>query len=125
MQVNLDFPGFKAGMKKEKGDERGERLKLALAEIWAARPEFAILDEPTNHLDERGTDWLADTLAAFKGAALIISHDRYFLDRTANKIFELEDGKLSIYEGNYTAFYKKKHFMCDSRNRHMKSSKKI
>lgn len=95
---------------RKKGMSGGERLKLALAEIWAARPEFAILDEPTNHLDERGTDWLADTLAAFKGAALIISHDRYFLDRTANKIFELEDGKLSIYEGNYTAFYKKKAF---------------
>ncbi|KKI90125.1 ABC transporter ATP-binding protein [Bacillus sp. SA1-12] len=82
----------------------GERLKLSLAKIWANYPEFLILDEPTNHLDMKGVNWLINVLRDYEGSAIIISHDRYFLDETVAKIFELEDGKLTVYEGNYTSY---------------------
>ncbi|CAG9620643.1 ribosomal protection-like ABC-F family protein [Sutcliffiella rhizosphaerae] len=86
----------------------GERLKLSLAKIWANQPQFLCLDEPTNHLDMRGVNWLVSEVANFDGAAIIISHDRYFLDQTVTKIFEIEDSLLTIYEGNYTDFRKEK-----------------
>ncbi|MDM5317352.1 ABC-F type ribosomal protection protein [Fictibacillus sp. b24] len=82
----------------------GERLKVSIAKIWANHPEFLILDEPTNHLDLQGISWLIEEVQRYSGASIIISHDRHFLDQTVNKIFELEDGKLTIYEGNYSAY---------------------
>lgn len=82
----------------------GERLKLSIAKIWANHPEFLILDEPTNHLDLQGITWLTEEVGRYAGAALIISHDRRFLDQTVNKIFEIEDGKLTVYDGNYSAY---------------------
>ncbi|WP_059171732.1 ribosomal protection-like ABC-F family protein [Bacillus sp. FJAT-27445] len=82
----------------------GERLKLALAGIWAQKPGLFILDEPTNHLDLKGLNWLIKSIKNSDQAALIISHDRHFLDETVTKIFELEDGKLTVYEGNYTNY---------------------
>jgi macrolide transport system ATP-binding/permease protein len=86
----------------------GERLKLSIAKIWAANPEFLILDEPTNHLDLQGVSWLIEEVKKYHGAAIIISHDRYFLDNSVNKVFEIEDGELQIYEGNYTAYRNEK-----------------
>lgn len=86
----------------------GERLKVSIAKIWANHPEFLILDEPTNHLDLQGITWLTEEVQNYRGAAIIISHDRYFLDRTVEKIFELEDGILTIYEGNYSSYRKEK-----------------
>lgn len=82
----------------------GERLKLSIAKIWANHPEFLILDEPTNHLDLQGITWLTEEVGRYAGAALIISHDRRFLDQTVDKIFEIEDGKLTVYDGNYSAY---------------------
>jgi macrolide transport system ATP-binding/permease protein len=82
----------------------GERLKLLIAKIWANHPEFLILDEPTNHLDLQGITWLTEEVCRYAGAALIISHDRRFLDQTVNKIFEIEDSKLTIYDGNYSDY---------------------
>jgi macrolide transport system ATP-binding/permease protein len=82
----------------------GERLKLSIAKIWANHPEFLILDEPTNHLDLQGITWLTEEVCRYAGAALIISHDRRFLDQTVKKIFEIEDGKLTVYDGNYSAY---------------------
>jgi macrolide transport system ATP-binding/permease protein len=82
----------------------GEKLKLSLAQVWASRPELLVLDEPTNHLDLQGTEWLIKELAGFKGAVLIISHDRYFLDRTVNEVIEIEDGKTNRFSGNYSAY---------------------
>ena len=82
----------------------GERLKLSLASVWASRPELLILDEPTNHLDLQGVEWLIDELKAFKGAVIIISHDRYFLDRTVTEIIEIEDGCTSVFTGNYSSY---------------------
>ncbi|MGA4721084.1 ribosomal protection-like ABC-F family protein [Fictibacillus nanhaiensis] len=86
----------------------GERLKVSIAKIWANHPEFLILDEPTNHLDLQGINWLTEEVQNYKGAAIIISHDRYFLDETVEKIFELEDGILTVYEGNYSAYRREK-----------------
>lgn len=82
----------------------GEKLKIALAQIWSAPPDILILDEPTNHLDLHGVNWLVNQLKEFKGSVIIISHDRYFLDKTVAKIFELEQGKLVIYNGNYSEY---------------------
>jgi len=83
----------------------GERTKLALAGVWSSKPDLLILDEPTNHLDFAGIDWLVGEVARYSGAVLIISHDRYFLDQSVNRILELDDGKINAYPGNYT-FYK-------------------
>lgn len=82
----------------------GEKLKLSLAKIWSSNPGMLILDEPTNHLDMQGLEWLVSELSGFHGPAIIISHDRHFLDQTVNRIFELEEGKLTIYTGNYTDY---------------------
>ncbi|WLR56804.1 ABC-F family ATP-binding cassette domain-containing protein [Mesobacillus subterraneus] len=82
----------------------GEKLKISLASVWASRPELLILDEPTNHLDLQGVEWLIDKLKNFKGAVIVISHDRYFLDRTVEEIIELEDGSTKLFKGNYSSY---------------------
>ncbi|MFC0270791.1 ribosomal protection-like ABC-F family protein [Metabacillus herbersteinensis] len=82
----------------------GEKLKLSLAKVWAANPEFLILDEPTNHLDLEGVKWLVNELKMFNGAVLIISHDRFFLDSTVDQIFELDKEVLTTYQGTYTDY---------------------
>lgn len=82
----------------------GEKLKLALAKIWSMNPDLLVLDEPTNHLDEKGVNWLIQELDSFQGAVLVISHDRYFLDQTITRILEVEAGKISDYQGNYSAY---------------------
>ncbi|MBT2662543.1 ribosomal protection-like ABC-F family protein [Bacillus sp. ISL-45] len=86
----------------------GEKLKISLSSVWASRPELLILDEPTNHLDLQGVEWLIDELKTFKGAVIIISHDRYFLDRTVTEIIEIEDGTTKLFKGNYTSYRKEK-----------------
>ena len=86
----------------------GERTKLALAQIWSAQPDLLILDEPTNHLDFQGVEWLVGELTGYPGTILVISHDRYFLDRTVNRILEVEDGALCEYHGNYSFYREEK-----------------
>ncbi|WP_027399488.1 ABC-F family ATP-binding cassette domain-containing protein [Anaerovorax odorimutans] len=86
----------------------GERTRLALASLLLKKPDLLLLDEPTNHLDIGTLKWLEQYLKAYSGTIVIISHDRYFLDQTANKIFEIEHHKLTVYEGNYTQFIEKK-----------------
>ncbi|MDA1475098.1 ribosomal protection-like ABC-F family protein [Bacillus changyiensis] len=86
----------------------GEKLKLALASVWKTAPDLLILDEPTNHLDLNGINWLIEELKTFTGAVLMISHDRYFLDQSVSTIFELENGELDVYQGNYSAYNKEK-----------------
>ena len=95
----------------------GERLKLALAKIWNQSPQLLCLDEPTNHMDLKGVHWLVSELNKFAGAAVIISHDRYFLDKTVSKIYEIEDCKLMEYEGNYTAYRQEKQRHLDQQTR--------
>lgn len=80
----------------------GERTKLALANIWVTEPDVLILDEPTNHMDFHGVEWLVEELRQFAGTALIISHNRYFLDQAVKRIVELDAGKVIEYPGNYT-----------------------
>ena len=88
----------------------GEKAKVVLSKVLAQaeKADLLILDEPTNHLDIDAVEWLEDYLLDFKGAVLIVSHDRYFLDRTVTQIVELESGKLRHYAGNYSQFVDKK-----------------
>ncbi len=82
----------------------GERTRVNLARLILEDTEILLLDEPTNHLDLKATEWLEDYLLHFKGTVLIISHDRYFLDKVAERCIEICDGKAEFYSGNYS-FY--------------------
>lgn len=82
----------------------GQRKRVALASVLLSKTELLILDEPTNHLDSEMADWLEDYLKKFKGALLMITHDRYFLNSITNRIVELYQGKLYSYQANYEGF---------------------
>ena len=82
----------------------GEKTRLKLCRLLLEDPELLILDEPTNHLDMKTLFWLEDYLSGYKGAILTVSHDRYFLDKLVNVIYELENKKLSVFKGNYTKY---------------------
>ncbi len=86
----------------------GYRKRLALAAALVAEPDVLLLDEPTNHLDALAVEWLQDFLKRYRGALLLITHDRYFLDRVTNRILELDRGDLSRFEGNYSYYLAKK-----------------
>ena len=86
----------------------GEQTRLAIAKLLLEAPSLLILDDPTNHLDFATLNWLEDYLSGYKGALLVVSHDRYFLDKLCNKIWELEDAVLWEYKGNYTAYTKQR-----------------
>ena len=88
------------------GFSGGEKTRLALCRLLLEAPDLLILDEPTNHLDFQTVGWLEDYLKTWRGALLIVSHDRFFLDRLCTSICELERGELTRYKGNYTAFTK-------------------
>lgn len=82
----------------------GERTRLALAALLLEKPDILLLDEPTNHLDIGTLKWLEQYLSAYKGTVMIVSHDRYFLDQTVNRIFEVENHKVYCYEGKYSDY---------------------
>ncbi len=82
----------------------GEKTRLALAKLLLSEPELLILDEPTNHLDFKTLQWLEDHLASYKGAIIVVSHDRYFLDKTVREIWEVEFQGLRVFPGNYTKY---------------------
>jgi ATP-binding cassette subfamily F protein uup len=82
----------------------GEQRRVALARAIVSQPELLLLDEPTNHLDPESIEWVAEYLENFRGAFLVVTHDRYFLDRVANRIVELSDGKFFCHAGNYTDY---------------------
>lgn len=86
----------------------GEKTKVGLGLSLLRNPELLLLDEPTNHLDIMATEWLAEFLKEYDGTVVIISHDRYFLDETATKILDLEDGEIDLYHANYSGFIKEK-----------------
>jgi len=80
----------------------GQRSKIDLAKLLLSQPEILLLDEPTNHLDIPSIEWLEQYLEAFTGAVLIISHDRYFLDKITSRTFEIKNNRIVVNEGNYT-----------------------
>ncbi|MDQ2856917.1 MAG: ATP-binding cassette domain-containing protein, partial [Acidobacteriota bacterium] len=82
----------------------GQQNRLGLARLLLAEPDILLLDEPTNHLDVSAVEWLEEFLQTYSAAYVIISHDRYFLDRACNRIVELENGRPTTYTGNYSAF---------------------
>ncbi len=86
----------------------GERNRYALARILVSPSNFLLLDEPTNHLDMRAKDVLLEAIAAFSGTVIFVSHDRYFIDRLATRVLEVENGTVITYEGNYEDYLRKK-----------------
>lgn len=86
----------------------GQKKRVALAQVLIESPDLLILDEPTNHLDFDTVKWLEEYLSRYKGSILLVTHDRYFLDRVTNRIFELDEGNLYSYKGNYAAFLESK-----------------
>jgi ATP-binding cassette subfamily F protein 3 len=86
----------------------GERNRYALARILVSPSNFLLLDEPTNHLDMRAKDVLLEAIAAFSGTVIFVSHDRYFIDRLASRVLEVENGTVNRYEGNYEDYLRKK-----------------
>ena len=82
----------------------GEQTRLRLARLLLENPDILILDEPTNHLDLETMEWLENYLKAYRGAVLVVSHDRYFLDAICNRIWELRGQTLQLYRGNYSAY---------------------
>jgi len=86
----------------------GEQTRVNLARIILKKPDILLLDEPTNHLDIRACEWLEEYLGSFKGTVVVISHDRYFLDKIVTRIIEIENGKAVLYSGNYTKYAREK-----------------
>ena len=82
----------------------GEKKLVNLARLLLQKPDLLLLDEPDNHLDLDAKGWLEDFIRSYPGTVVVISHDRYLLDRVAKEIFELEDGEISLYAGNYTYY---------------------
>lgn len=101
MLMKLDVPDWTAKIETLSG---GQRKRVALASVLLSTADLLILDEPTNHLDSAMADWLEEYLIKFRGALLMITHDRYFLDSVTNRIVELDKGKLYSYQTNYEGF---------------------
>ncbi len=107
MLVGLGFPAQMHSLTCDKLSG-GQRSKLSLGKLLLSEPDLLLLDEPTNHLDIESVEWLEGFLSDYKGAALIISHDRYFLDRVTTRTMEIEHRKMRIYNGGYTKFIEQK-----------------
>ncbi len=95
----------------------GQRSKLSMCKLLLSGSDVLLLDEPTNHLDIAGTEWLEEFLSNFRGTVIVISHDRYFLDRVTNKTVELSHGKCHWSKGNYSAYLKLKEERLESERR--------
>ncbi|HIS76178.1 MAG TPA: ABC-F family ATP-binding cassette domain-containing protein [Candidatus Merdivicinus excrementipullorum] len=110
--IDVKIQSILNGMGFEEKDTRteistlsgGEKTRLALAKLLLSEPELLILDEPTNHLDFKTLLWLEDHLESYKGAVVVVSHDRYFLDKTVKEIWEMEFGGLRVFPGNYSKY---------------------
>lgn len=107
MLVGLGFPVEMHSLSCDKLSG-GQRSKLSLGKLLLSEPDLLLLDEPTNHLDIESVEWLESFLGDYKGAALIISHDRYFLDRVTTRTIEIEHRKMRIYNGGYSKFIEQK-----------------
>ena len=98
--------GFSKDCKKKKLSQfsGGQQTRIALIRLLLEKPDILLLDEPTNHLDLAAVEWLEEQVRTYENAVVMVSHDRFFLDRTAQAVYELEDGRLTRYPGNYTAY---------------------
>ena len=105
MLTRLGFTDFDSRVETLSG---GQRKRVALVSVLLGTADLLVLDEPTNHLDSSMADWLEDYLRRFKGALLMVTHDRYFLDSVTNRIVELDKGKLYSYQENYEGYLKLK-----------------
>lgn len=104
----------------------GQKTRVALGRLLLTKPDFILLDEPTNHLDMASISWLETYLLNYKGAVLIVSHDRYFLDKIAGKVIELDQGKATVFHGNYSDYAVKKEQLRVSRlNAYLKQQQEI
>ena len=86
----------------------GQKTRVLLGRLLLEEPDLLILDEPTNHLDMPAVEWLERTLRNWAGALIVVSHDRYFLDAVVNRVWDLEDGTLTAYKGDYSSFVKQR-----------------
>ena len=86
----------------------GEKMKKRLTKVFAERSQVLLLDEPTNHLDQSSLSFLKEQIATYPGTIILVSHDRYFLDEVSNNIWEIENQRLTVYKGNYSAYRKRK-----------------
>ncbi|MGR5927928.1 ATP-binding cassette domain-containing protein [Bacillus pacificus] len=102
----------------------GEKLKVRLAKGFAENPNVLILDEPTNHLDEMSTEFLIKQIKNMKGTVIVVSHDRYFLDVVATRIWSIEDKKLIDHSGNYTSYMKAREHKRMTRQREYEKQQK-
>jgi ATP-binding cassette subfamily F protein uup len=100
--------GLPAGDRLVKGLSGGEKRRVALARTLVAQPDLLLLDEPTNHLDAESIEWLEKFLVSFSGAVLFVTHDRYFLDRIATRIIEIDDARIYSHPGNYSDYLESK-----------------
>lgn len=98
----------------------GERMRVAVARMILEEPDLLILDEPTNHLDIQATEWFENFLKKFEGGILLVSHDRYFLDRVATRVAELESGSICVRSGNYSSYMQHKEELSDFAEREQK-----
>lgn len=113
-QYLIDMFLSKFGFKKEDYDRKissfsgGEKTKMSFAKLLLSKPQLLILDEPTNHLDLNTIEWLEDYLKGYEGTLIFVSHDRYFINSLATKIYEIENHKISYYKGNYDYYVNEK-----------------
>ena len=105
MLLSLGIDEFKKSVHQLSG---GQKKRVALANVLLKEPDILILDEPTNHLDGQMAQWLEDFLIRFRGALVMVTHDRYFLDRVATRIVEVDQGKIYSYPGSYSEFVRLK-----------------
>jgi len=102
----------------------GEKTRVGLAKLLLMEPDLLLLDEPTNHLDLKSVEWLENYLNSYQGSLLIISHDRYFLDNTVERIVEIKNGKNEDYSGNYSYYQKERKRRYEQRLREYKNQQK-
>lgn len=105
MLTVLELENFDEKIKNLSG---GQKKRAALCKVLLQKPDILILDEPTNHLDNKMSDWLENYLKSFRGVLLMVTHDRYFLDKITNHIWEVEGGKVYYYDENYSGYLERK-----------------
>jgi ATP-binding cassette subfamily F protein 3 len=103
----------------------GERTRALLAQLLLTEPDLLLLDEPTNHLDLEAVEWLEETLLHWRGAIVVVAHDRYFLDKVATRIWDMNYGVIETYRGNYTAFHGQREMRRERQRREWESQQEF